>query len=147
MAFKFSTGLRNGMLGATGFKALMDGFRVRIYAGTTPDTADAALGGATLLCELTVSGDGTTNLNFGSPSGAIISKAAGEVWSGTAVATGDATFFRAVKTTDTGAASTTDLRIQGTVGELGADMNLSDATFTSGTPFTLNYFSVALPTA
>lgn len=147
MAFKFSTGLRNGMLGASGFKALMDGFRIRIYAGTAPATADAELGGATLLCELTVNGDGITNLNFGSPAAAIISKAAGEVWSGTAVSTGGATFFRAVKTTDTEAASTTDLRIQGTVGELGADMNLSDATFTSGTPFTLNYFSVALPTA
>lgn len=147
MAFKFSTGLRNGMMGASGFKALMDSCRVKIYAGTEPSTADAALGGATLLCELTVSGDGLTSLTFGTPAGGTISKASGEVWSGTAVATGDGTFFRAVKTTDTEAASTTDLRIQGSVGELGADMNLSDATFTSGTPFTLNYFSVNLPTA
>lgn len=147
MAFKFSTGLRNGMMGASGFKALMDNCWVRIYAGTEPATADAALGGATLLDELTVSGDGITGLTFGTPANATISKASGEVWSGTAVATGDATFFRVVKTSDTGAASTTDLRVQGSVGELGADMNLSDATFTSGVPFTLNYFSINLPTA
>lgn len=147
MAFKHSTGLRNGMMGSQGFKALMDSCRVRIYAGTEPATADAAIGGATLLNELTVNGDGTTNLTFGSPSNVVITKASGEVWSGTSVASGTASFFRVVKTTDTGALSTTELRIQGTVAELGADMNLSSTAFTSGTPFTLNYFSDTLPSA
>lgn len=145
MAFKHSTGLRNGMMGSQGFKALMDGGRVRIYAGTEPATADAALGGATLLNELTVNGDGSTNLTFAAPANAVITKASGEVWSGTSVATGVATFFRYVKPADAGGASTTDLRIQGTVAALGADMNLSSTSFTSGTPFTLNYFSDTLP--
>lgn len=147
MAFKFSTGLRNDMMGTSGFKAQMDSCRVRIYAGTEPATADADLGGATLLCELTSGGDGSTNLTFGTPSGATISKNSGETWSGTPVATGVATFFRVIKTADTGTASTTDDRVQGGVGTLGADMNLSSTTFTSGVPFTLNYFSVNLPTA
>lgn len=134
------------MMGATGFKALMDSSRIRIYAGTEPATADAALGGATLLNELTVSG-GETNLTFGTPVAATIAKSSGESWSGTPVATGVATFFRLVKTSDSGGASTTDLRIQGTVGTLGADMNVSNATMTSGVAFPpLNYFSVNLPT-
>lgn len=147
MSFKFSTGLRNGMLGSTGFKGLMDNCFVKIYAGTEPASADDAIGGATLLDTLTVSDDGTTGLTFAAPVGDTITKNTSEAWTGTATGTGVATFFRVVKAADTGAASTTDLRIQGSVGTLGADMNLSSASFTSGTPFTLNYFSVALPTA
>lgn len=146
MAFKFSTGLRNGMLGTSGFKALMDTCFVKIYAGAEPATADAELGGATLLCTLTVGDDGTTGVSFAAPSGGVVTKNTSESWTGTASGTGVGTFFRVVKSTDTEAASTTDLRIQGSVGTLGADMNLSSASFTSGTPFTLNYFSVALPT-
>jgi len=146
MAFKFSTGLRNGMMGASGFKALMDNCFVDIYQGTEPATADAALGGATLLCRLTVSGDGTTGLTFGTPTGAVLSKASAEAWSGTASNTGVGSFFRVVKTGDTGDLSASALRVQGSVGTLGADMNLSNPSFTSGTPFTLNVFNVALPT-
>lgn len=147
MAFKFSTGLRNGMLGTSGFKALMDNCFVKVYAGTEPATADDSIGSATLLATLTVGGNGTTGLTFAAPVGDTITKNTSEAWTGTAVATGVGTFFRVVKGTDTGASSTTEARIQGSVGTLGADMNLSSASFTSGTPFTLNYFSVALPTS
>jgi hypothetical protein len=147
MSFKYSTGLRTGMLGSQGFKALMDNCVLKIYAGAEPATADAELGAATLLCTLTVGGDGSTGLTFAPPAAGVITKNTSESWTGTASGTGVGTFFRVVKSADTEAASTTDLRIQGSVGTLGADMNLSSASFTSGTPFTLNYFSSALPTA
>jgi hypothetical protein len=147
MAGKISTGLRNGMLGSTGFKGLMDDFRLRVYAGDIPATADAALGGAVLLAEYTESDDGTTGLTFGTPSGATIAKNTGETWSSTPVANGVGTFFRCEKSGDDGTLSTSALRIQGDVGTLGAIMNVSNATYTIGVPVTLNYFLVNFPTA
>ena len=79
---KFSTGLRNSMLNDTGFKTLMDGGELRIFAVTAPDvvplTADDAEAGE-LLMTLTAGGTGG-GLNFSAPEGAAISKAEAEVW-------------------------------------------------------------------
>lgn len=144
---QFSTGLRNGMLGTSSFKTLMDGSRLYLYSGTVPASADAALGSATLLATLTESGDGTTGLTFGTPSAGVISKATAEVWSTASItASGTATFWRLAASGDAGGASTTEERVQGTVGSVDADMLLGDAALVSGQPFSLAYFNVALPT-
>ena len=66
MAVKISTGLANALLGSQGVdEALNLGF-IKIYAGTVPATADAALGGATLLVTISNNSSGT-GLTLGTP--------------------------------------------------------------------------------
>lgn len=143
---KFSTGLRNGMLSDTGFLEALDGGVLKIFSATTPPaTADAAETG-TLLMVLTAGG-GATGLTFEAPVDGILTKTASEVWMTDAVtASGTCTYFRFVAPGDTGAASTTAPRVQGSVGLMNSDMNLTSTAVTEGEPWTLNYFSVGLPT-
>ena len=68
------------------------------------------------------------------------------VWSGVNVATGTATFYRHVGAADDGTLSTTQPRIQGTVGTVGAELNLSSTSLTTGATQTIDYYSIALPT-
>lgn len=143
---KFSTGLRNAMLGSQSFRDALNGGQLRIYSGSAPSDADASIGAATLLVTLTVDGGGG-GLNFAAnaESGAI-GKNATEVWRGTVATGGNATWFRFVAAGDTGNASDTALRIQGTIGAAGTDMLVANPALTQGEDFILNYFAVALPT-
>lgn len=144
---KFSTGLRTKMLDTGSFKDIMDLGFLKIYGGeAAPSSADAAIpGGSTLLCTLSNDG-GVTGLTFDAAVDGIIAKEALEVWKGTNVATGTGLWFRYVEPGDTGTSSTTAARVQGTIGAVAADLLVSNTTFTTGVDFTLNYFSVALPT-
>lgn len=142
---KLSTGLRNTLLGSGNLKTTMALGFVKIYAGTVPATADDSIGSATLLCTISVNSTGT-GITFDAPSAAVISKAAAEVWSGVNAASGTATFFRHVAVGDTGALSTTEARVQGTVGTSGADLNLSSVSLTNGATQTIDYYTIALPT-
>lgn len=143
---KFSTGLRNGMLSGLSLKAALDGGSLLLFSGPVPATADAAETG-TVLMSLTVGGDGTTGLTFGTAEGGVISKSEAEVWATSAVDTsGTISYFRFVSPTDSGGDSTTDARIQGTAGIVGTDLVLTSTEVTAGQPWTLNYFNVALPT-
>ena len=144
---KFSSGLRNGMLGATGFSAALSGnSELRIFAATAaPDSADDAETG-TLLMTLSAGGDGT-GLSFDVPASGTVSKTAAEVWTTPATdAAGTCKYFRLVATVDAGGLSTSAPRVQGSIGLAGADMNLTNAAVTLGVPWTLNYFTVGLPT-
>jgi hypothetical protein len=143
---KFSTGLRNKMLDTGSAKSILALGPIKIYAGTVPADADAAIGSATLLTTLTVS-SGATGLSLAaSAAGGVIGKAA-ETWSGVNAATGTATFYRHVAVGDDGTASTTQDRIQGTCGLAGADMNLTSTGFTSGATHTHNgAYNISLPT-
>ena len=144
---KFSTGLRNGMLTATGFLEALDGGVLKVYSAVTPPaTADDAVTG-TRLMTLTAGGDGVTGLTFEPPVDGILVKSASEVWMTAAVtASGSCKYFRFVTPVDTGAASTTAPRVQGSVGLMNSDMNLTSTAVTADEPWTLNYFSVGLPT-
>lgn len=143
---KFSTGLRTGMLDNTGAKEALTGGFLKIYAGTVPANADAALGSAVLLCTLS-NASGETGLTFDTPAAGSLSKAPAEVWSGVNAATNTATFFRLVAAADDGTLSTTAPRIQGTVSATGlGDMLMTSTAFVNAETFTLNYFTVALPT-
>lgn len=145
MSLKFSTGLRSGLMVTGSLKSLLDGGSVRVYAGAVPSSADAAIGAALLLCEIKVktSGDGLT-FEATAPSG-VLTKNLSEEWESNNVASGDATFFRFVKPADTGGASTSEVRIQGTVGLAGADMQISNTALVIGAPQKLEYFNVAMP--
>jgi hypothetical protein len=143
---KASTGLRNYMLASGSLKDALDGGEIRIYAGTVPATADAAIGSATLLCTITLEG-GATGITFAAAAAAgVLQKNASEEWSGTNADSGTATFFRHVVDSDDGSESTTALRIQGTVNTVGADLNLSSTSLVAAAEQTIDYYSVAIPT-
>ena len=131
MLIQLSTGAVNAMIGSTGLAGALEagGMELRIYSGTAPADADAAIGAAVLLVTIK---NGASALTWDNPIGGVLSKPAGETWSGTAVASGAATFGRFVVAADTGAASTTDARIQGDVATIGAFINLDNPAMVSG---------------
>ena len=144
MAIKVSTGLRDSLLGTESLKTSLDGGFIKIYSGTAPVTADDAETGTLLV---TVSVDDTgTGLTFDAPSGGTMQKAAAEVWSGTIAVTGTATHYRYIQSGDTGGSSTTEKRIQGTVGTSGADLNLSNTSLSAGALQTIDAYSITMPT-
>lgn len=146
MAFQVSTALRNHMLDTGSFKSAMDLGFLKLYEGAVPSDADASLGAAGLLCTLSVDGLGTGLTWEAAAVSGVISKTVSETWQGQNTDSGTATFFRFVQPADTGVASTTELRIQGLIGLVGAELNLSSVTLTVGAVQTVNHFNVALPT-
>lgn len=150
MALKLSTGIRNGMLGDDCFTNLMASSVIRIYGSndansSEPASADAAVpGNAVLLC--TITGPMGAALEYEAPAGGIVSKLISQAWQGTNVASDTATWYRHEDVADTGVASTSAPRLQGTVGVVGAELNLSNVNLTNGAPQTIDYYSVALPT-
>lgn len=142
MALKMSTGLCNKLHDTNPTKTIFNLGFMKIYAGSAPATADAAVTG-TLLC--TVSNNSTgTGLTFeASASGGTLPKKSSETWSGTNGASGTATHFRLVAAGDTGALSTTEARVQGTIGTGGTDMVVGNPALTSGATFTINYATLS----
>ena len=140
-----STGLQTAQLVTNNLGANMSGCVLRMYSGTVPATADAALGGATLLHEYSVGGAGTGGTFETTPVAGALVKKVSETWTGTSVASGDATFGRLVLVADDGTLSTTAKRIQGTVGTSGADILLGNITFTASGSRTLGAGSITQP--
>lgn len=137
-----STGLRASMLAGPGVKPTLDGGEIRIYSGIRPAAADDSLGAAVLLC--TVLLNGTDGVVFSDSTAGILAKPAGATWTGNNVASGTATFFRIVQSADTGAASTSAPRLQGTVGVVAADLNLDTVALISGLPTPISSFNIGI---
>lgn len=146
MAIKTSTGLRNAMLATGSAKAALDGGRINIYAGTPPASADDAVGGATLLCAITLNSTETGILFDTAAVNGVLAKKPSETWSGAIAATDTAAWYRHVAAADDGTLSTTAPRLQGTVALIGADLN-SDPNFISGQTKVIEHYVIALPTA
>ncbi len=139
---KLSTGLRDGMLDTSPFKTLLDASRVKIYSGVAPSDADAAEG--TLLVSVG-SDNADTHCHFlAAAVSGVLSKNA-DIWSGVAGATGTASYFRLVVNTDTGVLSTTEIRMQGTVGTSGADIDMSSVSIVSGATQTIDTWDLTMP--
>lgn len=147
MALKASTGLRSKLLDTNPLKTIFAAGFIKMYAGTVPATADDAIpGGATLVNTISINSTGT-GINFDTAAVAgTLSKAPAEVWSGVNAATATVTFYRHVAVGDDGTLSTTQARLQGTIGTAGADMNLSSVNLTNGATQTVDYYSVTQPT-
>jgi len=146
--FKFSTGLKNGILSADSLEGLLTDGYIKLYGGTVPPTADSLISaGSSLL--LTYSNAGAlgagNGLNFGVVTSGTLGKEPTQIWSGVAEATGVATFFRFVAQADTGVDSTSQIRIQGTVGGAGADMFVQSTAIADTTNYTIDYFTIAIP--
>lgn len=153
MSLQLSTGLRNGMLNATGFKEAFAAGVIYIYSGSQPVNADAAVQG-TLLGIVTknagafVFGTATNGISFDAPAAGVVSKAAAETWQMVAIAAGTAGWFRLMgNPVDALGSSTTLPRLDGSIGISGADLNLTNITFAIGTPVTLDVFQFTLPAA
>ena len=141
---KFSTGLRDYM-NATGSvrDALADSV-IQIYSGPVPASADSAITGSNiLLCEVADSATGVFNFNSVSVGG-IMTKPPTSVLLGNISASGTATFYRQVLPGDANAASTVAVRIQGTIGVAGTDMEITNTTLTAGGVQRLGSHTVAL---
>ena len=146
MPLKSSTGLRNQMLDTAPLRTILNLGVVNVYSGTTPATADDALGGAVLLYTLS-NASTVTGLTFEpTASASVLAKKSTETWSGLNIAGGVASFYRHVAPGDTGVASTTQPRIQGSCGVAGADMNMTSTTMILGATTTQNFYTINLPT-
>jgi hypothetical protein len=84
-------------------------------------------------------------LQFDAPSGGVISKPSGDVWSGVNAAGGTAAYYRICKSDDGGTESTTQPRAQGAISTSGAELNLSSVNLAAGATTTIDQFSLTLP--
>lgn len=146
MTMKFSTGLRNHLAVTGSLRAALNTLVMKIYEGAEPATADAALGGATLLAVITVDDDGSTPLGWEAVAadGAVV-KDASQVWQGEYLANGTPTFFRLETLADTGTSSTSAIRVQGNIKLAGGDLNLSSLTAVSGAPQVIDTGVIVIP--
>jgi hypothetical protein len=142
MALKLSTGLRDGMLDTSPFKTLLDASRLKIYSGSAPATADEAEG--TLLVSIG-SDNADTHCHFEAAAVSGVLSKNSDIWSGVAGATGTASYFRLVVNTDTGVLSTTEIRMQGSVGTSGSDINMSSVSIVNGATQTVDTFDLTFP--
>jgi len=128
--------------------------RLDIYSGTQPLDADSAETG-TLLVSITlgsgtfVPGTKTNGINLkelgSDASGTTLSKAIAEAWSGSAVASATAGWFRHYdNAVDTGI-STSAVRADGAVGTSGAELNMSNTTISSGGTTSIDQADFTLP--
>ncbi|MNQ55872.1 hypothetical protein D3C85_699770 [compost metagenome] len=97
-----------------------------------------------MLCD--VSGDGVGDaLLLGTPVDGTVEKDAAQVWQGTCAATGTAAFFRLALPADAGDLSTAAVRIQGTVGVAGKDLNISSVSLTAAAIQKVEFASITQP--
>lgn len=145
MLIQLSTGAVNAMVGTLGLKGALEAglMELRVYSGTMPADANAAIGGATLL---NVFKNGASALTWSDTiTNGTLTKKAGETWSGVAVASGTATFSRFVVAADDGSLSTTAVRIQGDVATVGAFVNLDNPAMVVGVVNTVNSALLIMP--
>lgn len=142
---KLSTGLREALAASQSLRAALNNGFIRIYTGPVPASADAALGTAVLINEISAGGTGTPlTLEATAPDG-VVTKTAAENWTGNNLADGTPSFFRYVLSGDAGDASTSAVRFQGSVGGPGADMVISSLPLVNGAPQTFDLFQLVIP--
>ena len=108
-----------------------------IYDGTPPADADTALSGNTTLVTMTLNNPAFGAAADGAPGADAALDVTGGI-SGTIAASGTASFFRML---DNGAT----VRIQGTVGTSGADINFDSVAFSSGATASVTSYTYTQP--
>lgn len=109
---------------------------INIYAGSVPADADAALGGATLLAELTMSDPAFGAAQDASPGATITADTITS--DASANATGTATFARILD-------SDSNVIMQMSVGTGGEDLNFNTTSFVSGGQIDITSLTVTVP--
>jgi len=149
-----STGMRNHKLLTGSVKAGVDGGVLRIYGSTVsraealtfvPSSADDAIGSAVLLATISVDGLGTGINMAATVNNGVLAKSTSEVWEGDYVATGYPSFARFSSLTDDGSSSTTEKRLQLTVGVVDSEIIISQELKTSGDTQRIDSFYLAEP--
>lgn len=137
-AFYLTQAVVAGMLNSTGLaESLGASPKIRIYSGTPPANADAALSSNTQLAELVcastpISGYTDTGTAARATFGAIASDTSAD-------ATGTATFFRILDNAGT------TVKGQGTVGTSASDLILNTTSITSGSTVSITSATIDLP--
>lgn len=143
---KQSTGMRVSLAVTGSLKETLDGGFVRIYGGSAvPAGPDSALGGAVLLTEISAGGTGTPLTFEGTAPLGVLKKAIADNWTGNNIVAGTPLFFRYVLSGDTGDASSTAVRFQGTAGPLGSDMFIAELPLVAGQPQAFAQFELTFP--
>lgn len=141
---KISTGLADAMMDDTGATAALNAanLELRIFSGPEPLTADAALANETLLVTIQVNGGG--GMQFAFTGEGTIMKDINQSWLGNVVATGTPAYYRLCPMSDGTTASTTAVRVQGSVGATG-DLKLGTTTLATGNPQSIDFYQLRLP--
>lgn len=154
---RLSSGLRDAILGGSSSDSvqhLLEGCVLRIFSGTQPTSSDLTEATSTLLAEISLNGAGfspgtpsTNGLSFDDPANGAIPKASAETWQGDGIADGNAGWFRLYASVRTVGASTTAVRLDGTIASSGGELTMSNNLIAVGTPVIINTFDIALPTS
>lgn len=91
-----------------------------------------------------------SGLKWGDSAAGVLTKLSTQTWSGTAVATGTAGWFRfEAAVSDAGGTDSSEaiIRLDGVVGVSGAELNMGSTTFTLGVSYSIASFALTLPTA
>lgn len=149
MALRLSTGMRNKLLGGTagtaGVKALLDGGFIDIYSGSQPASADLVESGTKIVRISSSSGTSNTDgLRFGDASGGVLG-ATTPVWSGKVTNAAVAGWFRFYGTAGTAGSSNTEVRMDGSVGVSGADLNLTHTNLAVDSTVTITEGNITQP--
>ena len=141
---KISTGLADAMMNDAGATAALNNaeLELRIFSGPEPLTADAALADETLLVTIQVNGGG--GMQFAFANEGTIMKDIDQSWLGNVIATGTPTYYRLCPMNDDNTASTTAVRVQGSVGATG-DLKLGTTTLATGNPQSIDFYQLRLP--
>jgi len=128
---------------ARSFQEIFQKCVIRIFSGSQPASADNAPSGV-LLC--TFYSDGSSaGLDWDDASAGSISKAAAETWTGTAVATNTAGWFRISVPGDADGSSSVWERLDGACATSGAEMTMTSTAITSGAVQTIQSASITQP--
>lgn len=145
MALRLSTGLRNGMMGTATIKELLDNGTIDLYSGSQPASGDSVETGSKLATISSTSGTGVADgVKFGTAAGAILGKSA-VAWTGLCILAGVAGWFRFRGSGGTAGTSTTEKRLDGSVGVSGADLNLTHTSLTLNATVTITDFDITQP--
>lgn len=130
MTIQYSTQLRNLRLDAieTAINLVVNSPELRIYSGSAPASADAAATG-TLLVKIALPSDWMASASGGT-------KSKSGTWSGTAIASGTAGYFRITENDGTFSS------VQGTVGTSGADLIVESTSISNGQAFSVTSFTI-----
>lgn len=155
---KASTGYRAKILSVTGGSAqqVLNGGVLKLYSGVEPDTADLAIDVSNnLLVSIYKDNDGVTGLSFDDEPTVVTSVTPHivhvpikptETWEGTIASSGIASFYRWEMAGDDQSQSITQVRLQGSVGNVGADLLLTNTTLAAGASQKIDHFFLSLPT-
>lgn len=144
---KYSEGARNGLMVDGSLSSLISGSHIRLYSGSVPASPNDGIGSSDVLAIISVDGDGTGISFESTATGGVLRKLTAEQWNGEVLIGGVATYFRVVQPADTNGVSLSAVRIQGTIGVGGADLNLDSQTLLVGAIQTIDTCYLTMPEA